>query len=368
VTTPRFVPGAARLLHLEAETAMLPLKIHQLDKSGALLRPDHVETFRMIRGTAHGPERMAVFQKAFGSAGEAIERALALRGYTARLLGCANGDAAARRLLGFFTGLAIKAETLADFFRSIRGYRSNVAGEILEWTIDANVSLAADIMRWARSATAELHAAAVATRGKTAQQIGRLAQRIVNARNKTVVLASEGRFSSPVVATNAYLVTKDGAKRKFVDALTVSFYHGTNGDYFVAPTTLGQYKFNTAIRKAAKQLEQDPARLAEAVELVFSIGGVEHRFKPEHVLFMASKSRPEMNQYVVTHSDPMVRDLGRRPVYADSPDELLGGLPQISPIVARDGQVRGVIVELALDSRFVLDLVDAVIRAKPPGN
>ena len=368
MTIPRFAPGAVRLMHLEAQTATLPLKIHQLDKSGALLRPDHVETFRMIRGSESGAKRMAVFQKGFGTASEAIERSLALRGYSPRLLGVATGDAAARRLLGFFTKLDIKAETLADFFRSIRGYRSNVAGEILEWIIDANAALAADIIRWAHSATSDLRAAAVATRGKTAVQIGRLAQRVVNAHNKTVAFASEGTFSTPVVATNAYLVTKDGAKRKYVDALTVSFYRGVNGDHFVAPTTLGEYKFNTAIRKAAKQLEQAPARLDEAVELGFTVAGVEHRFKPEHVLFMAGKSRPEMNQYVVTHSDPMVRDMGRRAVYADSPDELLGSsTPQVSPLVARDGQVRGVIVELAIDSRLVLELVDAVIRAKPLG-
>lgn len=362
-----FDPGAARLLGLKAASAMVPLKLLQLDASGMLVRPDRIELFNIVRFNAKGATRLAQLERSFVNMGEIIERTLALHGQHARVLGCADGGEVRSRLLVFFANFGIKAQRQLDFDHSIRGYRSNIAGEIMEWLVEASGGLRADILRWAQSARGDLNDTVAALRFISASQIAKRPARIVNAHNQTVEFLTKGAFDEPVHATNTFLCMPDGKKRKYVDALTVSFFRGPDGKIlFVAPTTMGQYKFNTAIRKAAKQTDEDPARLKDAAELVFSAGGIEYAFKPEQVVFMAGKKRPEMSQYVVTHSDAFVRELGRKEIYADDPGQLLGA-PQVTPIVGRGGNVHAVLVELAVDSRFILDLVDAVVRLQPPG-
>ncbi len=72
-----------------------------------------------------------------------------------------------------------------------------------------------------------------------------------------------------------------------------------------------------------------------------------------------------------TQSDAFAKVVGRGPVYAEDPEQLLGGLvpggpPQLTPIVARNGNVQAVLVELAVDSRLVLKMAEAVTRWRPP--
>jgi hypothetical protein len=358
--------AASRLKGLEAAAAMLPLTIHaQVPRT--VLRPDHVELFAIVRGFAKGPARLAALRKAFPNIVEQVAAALREHGLDASVLGRASAGAVADRLLNFLANFGITAEDQLKFNRSVRGYRSNVAGEVMEWLVEANNHLLGDILSWARSATNDLISAADALRGLSAKQVAQVSERLVDARNATVEVPTAGGFGGPLVASDIFLRMNDGTKRKFVDAMTVSLYRIKNDPpLLVGPTTLGQYKFNTAIRKAAGQTEGDQARLVDAAELVFRAGGIEYFFKPEQIVFIAGAKRPEMNQYVVTHSDALISQVGRKPLYASSPELLLGGSeavgpPQITPFVGRNGKVHAVLVELAMDSRFVMALVDAVI-------
>jgi hypothetical protein len=363
-----FDPSLPIVKAVATASALLPPPVKQLVTTPAQLQSNHVELFRIVGHFDLGPARLAELRKAFPNIVADIETVLAAHGLHSMVLGSKDAAAAAERLLDFLAHFGIRAETQLKFDKSVRGYRSNVAGAIMEWLVEANDALRADILTWATTAFKDLNDVVLKMRG----QIGPLpehllAAQIVNAHNAAVAIPTAGLFGEPLVASDIFLRMPDGMKRKFVDGMTVSLYRaGAATPSLVAPTTLGEYKFNTAIRKAAKQIEDAPGRLVDAEALVFTAGGEVYTFKPEQVVFMAGKSGPDLNQYVVTHIDPLITAARPKALYTSAPDQLLGSQtsvapPQLTPFTGRANKVHAVLVEFTVDSRFVLQLVDVLI-------
>jgi hypothetical protein len=78
------------------------------------------------------------------------------------------------------------------------------------------------------------------------------------------------------------------------------------------------------------------------------------------VVFATQKGPPSLNQYVVTNAASLlVEPASQRLIYASEMDTLLGGAtPQVTPIVARGGSVRAVLVELLVDARLPMSLTE----------
>ena len=57
----------------------------------------------------------------------------------------------------FLSEFGIRAKTKREFLDSTQGYESNLAGELVEWMIDGNQPLLADLRAWAQGETAELN-------------------------------------------------------------------------------------------------------------------------------------------------------------------------------------------------------------------
>jgi hypothetical protein len=181
-----------------------------------------------------------------------------------------------------------------------------------------------------------------------------------------------------VRVSDAIIDPPKGSPKKFVDDMEVTFPLDLTGrplldaagnPTFMSPTVMGQFKFRTAIRKAAGQLAEDPARMAEMRQLRVRYGGKEYTFTRDRVLFVAENGAPNLNTYVVANSDVLAHPGTPRPAYASSIDDLLGGeRPQVTPfskLVSRPGgdvRVRGVMVELAVESKLIQSISDLVYK------
>ena len=103
-------------------------------------------------------------------------------------------------------------------------------------------------------------------------------------------------------------------------------------------------------------------------QMRFKLGGKEYVFTPGKVLFVAQNGTPEVGVYVVANSDLLAHPGAPKAApYAASIDELLGGeRPQATPfskLVARPGgdvRIRGVMVELAVESKLIQAISDLV--------
>jgi hypothetical protein len=356
-----FDPSVPKVKALAAAANSLPSKLRPPDPPAVVLQPTKVQLFRITRSVARGADRLTELRKAYPAIGPQVEDALAAFHQKASVFGSSTGAQLGDRILGFASRFGFRATTFAEFWRSLRGYRSNFNGELFEWQVEASAGLRADIMVWASTEVENLRRLAHAARGRTVREVAKLPEHLVDARNQPLVLPAGGAFTKPVPVTGIYLLLADGTRRKFVDAMTVSLYgRGNAPPSHAGPTTLGQYKFRTAIRKLAKQMEEDPARLATST-LVFTANGTEHRFGPNQLVFAADQGRASLNQYAVTHAAPLTTTSAATTVYGTDIDALLGGTtPQVTPFMARGGTVRGVLVELGIDARLTMRLTDII--------
>ena len=136
----------------------------------------------------------------------------------------------------------------------------------------------------------------------------------------------------------------------------------------MSPVTFGQYKFNTAIRKVARQVAEDPGRLAEAAFLHFEVGGKPYSFTPEQIVFTGQNQRANPNQYIVTNSDLLASKPNATAAYAADIDEVLGAA-QLTPfsraVTTSAGSkviVRGVLVEMSINAKLVLAIARMAFR------
>jgi hypothetical protein len=332
--------------------------------------PQQILVFKLVRDIAVGGDRLVGLRKAFPDLGRQVERVLDAHGKRATAFGSPNPRALADRMLGHVAGFDIQATTLAEFTRSTRGYRSNFNGEWFEWLVEGSPELRADVLTWARTEQLDLSRIAKGTAGALPEQLKSLPEKLVTAKDTPLILPP-GKFGDPVVASDIRLELPDGSPKKFVDAMTVSLYlpkqplpKAKSRFSHTGLTTLGQYKYRTAIRKAAKQTGEDPGRLSTAAWLVFTAEGVPHRFRPSEVVFASRSGSVSPNQYLVTHFADMAADIPKPgPVYSSDIDLVLkGGLPpQITPWIARGGDVRGILVELNAKPTLITDLTALIL-------
>ena len=104
--------------------------------------------------------------------------------------------------------------------------------------------------------------------------------------------SAEGWFGEPARVTDVVIDPPKGSPKKFVEDMEVTFPLGPNGQLlldaagnpaFMSPPVMGQFKFRTAIRKAAGQVADDPPRLAEMRQMRFKLNGKEYTFTPDKV-------------------------------------------------------------------------------------
>jgi hypothetical protein len=177
------------------------------------------------------------------------------------------------------------------------------------------------------------------------------------------------KFGQPEVTTNIWLEMKNGQKKKYVDGMHVSLGGLADAEpTHMSPLTLGQFKFNTAVRKAAGQVAEDPVRLAEAAFLHFEAGGRNYSFKPEQIMFTGQNQRANLNQYIVTNSDLLASKPNATAAYAADIDEVLGAAhvtPFSRAVTTSAGakvMVRGVFVEMSIDAQLVLKIARLAFR------
>jgi hypothetical protein len=221
--------------------------------------------------------------------------------------------------------------------------------------------LRGDVLHWAGLETSLLSELARRTRGRSLAELAKLPERIVNARNQPVLLPTGGAFQPSARAEDIWLLA--GPRRlKYADALTVSPYpRGSGKPSHVALTTVGQYKFRTAIRKLPGQVEADPVRLVDADLLEFTLNGEPHRFRPDQLVFTSPNGAIDINRYAVTHAASIAHGTPR-PIYVSDPEVLLGGAtPQLTPFVTRGGAARGVLIELNVDSRLPISITEIIL-------
>lgn len=382
MSKPVFDPAVPRAQAAAAAVAALPPMLQPRASASVIVRPQERALFDLVRGTATGAERLAGLRQVFSSMPHAVQKILDAYGGTAAALGSRAAADVAERILIWTANYGMSATSLAKFRANARGHRSNLAGALTEWYFNANRPLTADVLRWGAVEQRELNRihGLTAAGPATPSQAGAIARpsdrvdRLVDARGATVVLPSSGAFHPPSRATDIFLM-KDGRPKPFFDAMTVSFF-GARRDgpwTHVAVTTAGQYKFNTAILKARRQVADDPVRLDAADALIFRVGATSHSIEPQNVVFVAQRGgRPDLNQYVVTNGQSFVVDAGRKPLYSRDPEALLSGdgfgPPQITPVATTarslvDGRrvrVEFVLVGMVLDSRLPLSLARLV--------
>jgi hypothetical protein len=361
-----FDPVTPHAEALEAKLAALPKALKPVAPTPP--PPTTLDVFRLFRNFAAGAVRRLELEKLFPDAPARIESLLKQSGKDASLFGEADGKGIAKRLFTYLADLGIRAKTKREFLDSSQGYVSNVAGELVEWIINADKRLRKDILQWAAAEAADLNRVAEQLRPLSPAQRAAATERIVDGTGKPIDLPPVGRFDAPARATDIWLETADGGVRKFVDAMDVSLFRGPAGEpTHMSPVTLGQFKFRTAVRKAARQMAEDPGRLADAVLLHFTVGGTKYSLPPERIAFLFADGAPRANQYLVTNAELLATPSKSSPAYANAVDDLLGAArPQVTPISravnTSRGPVRvnGVMVELNLESRLVLDIARIV--------
>jgi hypothetical protein len=326
-------------------------------------KPTATALLRVFRNFAAGAKRITEFNRLLPNISNRVESVLKDFGRTAGVFGAADANGVKDRVFAYLAELNIRATTKREFLDSSQGYTSNLAGEMLQWIIDADVVLRRNLQSWARATTDDLNRVATALRKLSRAQRAKAPERIVDARNNVVDLPSGGRFGESQRATDIWLETPDGGVRAFVDGMNVSLFSAGKAEpTHMSPVTLGQFKFRTAIRKALRQLADDPGRLDGAALLHFKIGNKSYSFPPDRIAFLFEGGEPRLNQYVVTNSDVLASQAKKpAPVYAKSIDDLLGATrPQVTPVartVKTPGgpvDVNAVLIELNLDSRLVL--------------
>ena len=235
--------------------------------------------------------------------------------------------------------------------------------------IDGNQQLLADLRTWARGETAELNRIAAQWQKLRPAERIKAPEQLLDAMNKPIELPPGLQFGEPQVATNIRLELKNGQKKKFVDGMQVSLPGAAGAEpTHMSPVTLGQYKFNTAIRKATGQVAEDPGRLAEAAFLHFEAGGKQYWFTPDQIVFTGQNQRANPNQYIVTNSDLLASKPNVTAAYTAEIDEVLGEaqLTPFSRAVATSAgskiMVRGVLVEMSVNAKMVLAIARLAFR------
>jgi hypothetical protein len=360
-----FAPKARALEKLIAE---LPEPVKPKASPGAP-KPTAVELLRVYRDFAAGTARIAEFERLFPNFAKDLERVFQEFDRRPSDFNAPTVEALRDRVFAYLSEFGIRAKTKREFHDSTQGYESNLAGELVEWMIDGNPQLLADLRTWAQGERAELNRiAAQWHKLKPAERI-RAPERLLDAMNKPVELPPGLQFGEPQVATNIRLELKNGQKKKFVDGMQVSLLGPAGGAAtHMSPVTLGQYKFNTAIRKAAGQVAEDPGRLAEAAVLHFEVGGKQYSFAPEQIVFTGQNQRANPNQYIVTTSDLLASKPNATAAYAAEIDDVLGAA-QLTPFsravtTSAGGKVivRGVLVEMSVNAKMVLAITRTVFR------
>jgi hypothetical protein len=273
------------------------------------------------------------------------------------------------RVFRFLSEFGIRAKTKRDFLDSTQGYESNVAGELVQWMIDGNPQLLADLRTWGWGETVELNRIAAQLQKLSPAERVKAPEQLLDAMNKTVELPRGLQFGEPQVATNIRLELKNGQTKQFVDGMQISLLGPVGAEAtHMSPVTLGQYKLNTAIRKAAGQVAEDPGRLAEAAFLHFEVGGKQYSFTPEQIVFTGQNQRANLNQYIVTNSDLLASKPNATAAYAAEVDEVLGAA-QLTPfsraVTTSAGSkvmVRGVLVEMSVNAKMVLAIARLAFR------
>jgi hypothetical protein len=376
-TKPKFDPASPKLKAIESELeALVPKGVRV--PAPAMPKPRAVELMRAFRDFANGAARFAELNRIFPSFAEALEALLKEFKRDPRMFGCRTVEEMRDRIFHYLSEFGISAETKAEFLAKSAGYKSNLNGEVNEWLIRNDVELNLDVHAWSRSETAELNRVVEATAGRSPADLSKMARRIVDANGNPVTLAEKVIFGEPVRVSDVVIDPPKGSPKKFVDDMEATFPLGVGGQplldasgnpSFMSPPVMGQFKFRTAIRKAAGQLAEDPARMADMRQLRFKFRGKEYTFTRDKVLFVAENGEPNLNVYVVANSDLLAHPGTPRPAYASSIDELLGAeRPQVTPFSklvtrpGRDVRVRGVLVELAVGSKLVQSISDLVFK------
>ncbi len=360
-----FAPKAKALEELIAE---LPEPVKP-KVSPPAPKPTAIELLRVYRDFAAGAARTAELERLFPNFAKELERIFQEFDRHPSVFNAPTVEVLRDRVFKFLSEFGIRAKTKREFLDSTQGYESNLAGELVEWMIDGNQQLLADLRTWARGETAELNRIAAQWQKLTPAERVKAPEQLLDAMNKPIELPPGLQFGEPEVATNIRLELKNGQKKKFVDGMQVSLLGPAGAEpTHMSPVTLGQYKFNTAIRKATGQVAEDPGRLAEAAFLHFEAGGKQYSFAPEQIVFTGQNQRANPNQYIVTNSDLLASKPNATAAYAAEIDEVLGAaqLTPFSRAVATSAgskvMVRGVLVEMSVNAKMVLAIARLAFR------
>ncbi|MEU0398362.1 hypothetical protein ABZ208_37595 [Streptomyces sp. NPDC006208] len=357
----RFDPSAPKAKALTAGVEAQPPHLRPVAPKVLTVPPPHLQLFTLVRSVPRGAERLTDLRKLFPNLEQQVEILLTRYGQKSSLFGMSGPGVLADRMLQYVGNFGFRATTFAEFIRALRGYRSNMNGEWFHWRVEADPNLRADVLAWSRAERDTLQNLAKNTWGLSAQRLATRTETLVDTTGSALVLPSGGRFQDPLFATDIKVRVPGGSPRPFVDSMTVSFYlpRQSRRASHLSLTALGQYKFRWAINKLAKQMSEDPGRLTQGdAKLLFKVGGVDHSFFANQVVFSAQQGVPNLNRYAVTHFNDLPVDVPKpAPVYAADLETLLGGeRPQVTPFVARGGTVRGILIEMNIRSGLFTDL------------
>jgi len=332
------------------------------------LQPALIERMRAFRDFASGLERRAELERLFPDLERALQGLLAEQGLTAKAFGCKTPKELTDRILAWLSNFNITARTRTKFLHDVKGYRSNLGGELSEWLIRNEEWITRMVTQWASAETDSLNGVVRTTAGMTLAQLQKAPKRVVDARGTPVILAPDTTFGPPVRVTTIVTDSPAGKNKKFVDDMFVSFaldkagkrVLDATGKPFAAVIVMGQFKFNSAIRKGTRQIAEQRGRLNRMSEMRFEAGSEKLALSATQVVFLGGQQPPQLNAFLVGSSDRLVRPA--KPMLSpDSTidDALNNDLVRMTPInrtvMVDDQQVvaRGVRVDVDLGSQAV---------------